>query len=49
MSILRIDSSANTTSSVTRGLTDRIIAQLGDNDVTVRDLALEPLPQITAT
>ena len=49
MSILRIDSSANTTSSVTRGLTDRIIAQLGDNDVTVRDLALEPLPQITET
>ena len=49
MSILRIDSSANTTSSVTRGLTDRIIAQLGDSDVTVRDLALEPLPQITET
>jgi len=49
MSILRIDSSANTTSSVTRGLTDRIIAQLGDSDVTVRDLAREPLPQITET
>ena len=49
MSILRIDSSANTTDSVTRALTDRIIAQLGDNDVAVRDLAHEPLPQITHT
>lgn len=49
MSILRIDSSANTTDSVTRALTDRIIAKLGDTDVTVRDLAREPLPQITHT
>ena len=49
MSILRIDSSANTENSVTRDLTDRIISQLGDTDVTVRDLALEPLPQITNT
>lgn len=49
MSILRIDSSANTENSVTRDLTDRIITQLGDTDVTVRDLALEPLPQITNT
>jgi FMN-dependent NADH-azoreductase len=49
MSILRIDSSANTEDSVTRALTDRIIAKLGDSDVTVRDLALEPLPQITHT
>ncbi|MEM5522082.1 NAD(P)H-dependent oxidoreductase [Sulfitobacter sp. AS59] len=49
MSILRVDSSANTTDSVTRAMTDRIIATLGDTDVTVRDLALEPLPQITGT
>ena len=49
MAILRIDSSANTNDSVTRALTDRIIAKLGDTDVTVRDLALEPLPQITQT
>lgn len=49
MSILRIDSSANTTDSVTRALTDRIIEKLGDTDVTVRDLAREPLPQITHT
>lgn len=49
MAILRIDSSANTEDSVTRGLTDRIIAALDDNDVTVRDLAAEALPQITHT
>jgi FMN-dependent NADH-azoreductase len=49
MSILRIDSSANTEDSVTRGLTDHIIATLGDADVTVRDLARSPLPQITHT
>lgn len=47
MTILRIDSSANTTSSVTRDLTDRIIARLGDADVVRRDLADTPLPQIT--
>ncbi|QFT57863.1 FMN-dependent NADH-azoreductase [Sulfitobacter sp. THAF37] len=49
MSILRIDSSANTTDSITRTLTDRIVAQLGDTDIVTRDLALEPLPQITHT
>ncbi len=49
MSILRINSSANTENSVTRALTDKIIARLGDHDVTVRDLAREPLPQITHT
>lgn len=49
MSILRIDSSANTEDSITRRLTDEIIATLGDADVTVRDLALTPLPQITHT
>jgi len=49
MSILRIDSSANTADSVTRKLTDRIVAKLGDSDIVTRDLALEPLPQITHT
>lgn len=49
MPILRIDSSANTETSVTRGLTDRIIATLDDDNVTVRDLAIEALPQITHT
>ncbi|MAM25561.1 MAG: FMN-dependent NADH-azoreductase [Rhodobacteraceae bacterium] len=49
MAILRIDSSANTETSVTRGLTDKIVEQLGDSDVTVRDLARTPLPQITNT
>ncbi len=49
MPILRIDASANTETSVTRALTDHIIATLGDSDVTVRDLALDPLPQITHT
>ncbi len=49
MSVLRIDSSANTETSVTRAMTDRIIAQLDDTDVTIRDLAHDPLPQITHT
>lgn len=49
MSILRIDSSANTQDSVTRNLTDRIVARLGDTNIVTRDLALEPLPQITHT
>lgn len=49
MSILRIDSSANTADSITRKLTDRIVAKLGDSDIVTRDLALEPLPQITHT
>lgn len=49
MTILRIDASANTENSVTRGLTDRIIATLNDPDVTTRDLAEKALPQITHT
>lgn len=49
MTILRIDSSANLTSSVTRDLTDKIIATLGDTNVVTRDLATSPLPQITQT
>ncbi|MEM6305269.1 MAG: NAD(P)H-dependent oxidoreductase [Pseudomonadota bacterium] len=47
MTLLRIDASANTTSSVTRDLTDRIIAQLSAEHVLTRDLAAQPLPQIT--
>ena len=49
MAILRIDSSANTETSVTRGLTDKIIEKLGETDITVRDLATTALPQITNT
>ncbi|WP_371156426.1 FMN-dependent NADH-azoreductase [Jannaschia sp. 2305UL9-9] len=44
--ILRIDSSARTKGSVTRDLTDRIVTHLG-GDVTIRDLAQDPLPQLT--
>jgi FMN-dependent NADH-azoreductase len=49
MTILRIDSSANTETSVTRDLTDRIVETLGDSEVITRDLARSPLPQITHT
>ena len=47
MTILHIDSSANLTSSVTRGLTAAVLAKLGDAEVITRDLDKEPLPQIT--
>lgn len=47
MTLLRIDSSANTQTSATRALTDDIIATLGETHVTTRDLAADPLPQIT--
>jgi len=43
--ILRIDSSARHTDSVTRDLTDRIIARFSSPSVTTRDLAT-PLPQV---
>ncbi|MDF1726735.1 MAG: NAD(P)H-dependent oxidoreductase [Sulfitobacter sp.] len=46
MTLLRIDSSASLTGSVTRDLTDRIIASLDQRDVVTRDLARDPLPQI---
>ena len=46
MTILRIDSSANIETSVTRELTDRIISILGATEVTIRDLAKNALPQI---
>lgn len=48
MTILRIDSSVALEGSVTRDLTDRIIAGLEDSaPITVRDLARTALPQIT--
>ena len=47
MTILRIDSSVNTKNSVSRDLTDRIIAASGSTDVVTRDLVADPLPQIT--
>lgn len=47
MTVLHIDSSANLTSSVSRDLTASILKQLGDADVLTRDLAKDPLPQIT--
>ncbi|WP_102109511.1 FMN-dependent NADH-azoreductase [Oceaniglobus roseus] len=47
--ILRIDSSANLETSVTRRLTDRVIDRFDGARVTTRDLAREPLPQITGT
>ncbi|MFT6675757.1 MAG: FMN-dependent NADH-azoreductase [Sulfitobacter sp.] len=47
MTILRVDSSANLDTSVTRDLTSRIIETLGDSDVITRDLAAAPLGHIT--
>lgn len=44
--VLRIDSSARRTGSITRDLTDRIVARLNAEDVITRDLA-DALPQIT--
>lgn len=45
-SILRIDASARTQGSITRSLTDDVIAKLGGTNVVTRDLA-ESLPQIS--
>ncbi|MGR3290679.1 MAG: FMN-dependent NADH-azoreductase [Paracoccaceae bacterium] len=47
-SILRIDASARQTGSVSRDLTDRIVARLGGENVVTRDLAM-PLPQVDET
>jgi FMN-dependent NADH-azoreductase len=44
--ILRIDASARRTGSVSRDLTDKIVARIGADHVTTRDLALTPVPQI---
>lgn len=44
--VLRIDASARRTGSISRDLTDAIVAKLNDTKVITRDLAAEPLPQI---
>lgn len=44
--VLRIDSSANRTSSQTRAMTDRIIEHLAPSQVITRDLDADALPQI---
>ena len=46
--ILRIDASARKEGSVTRDLNDRVLADLGASDVTLRDLTAA-LPQIDET
>lgn len=46
--ILRIDASARHDGSVSRGLTDKVIAKLSPADVTIRDLST-PLPLIDST
>lgn len=43
---LRIDASARRTGSVSRDLTDKIVARIGADRVTTRDLAVTPVPQI---
>ncbi len=45
--LLRIDSSVRTADSVSRALTDQIINDLEPSQVITRDLAADPLPQIT--
>lgn len=45
-SILRIDASARTSGSVSRQLTDKVVASLGA-PLVVRDLASTPVPQIS--
>ncbi len=47
--ILRIDASARRTGSVSRDLTDDIVARLNAERVITRDLAATPLPQIDET
>lgn len=48
MSLLRIDSSARKTGSVSRALADKVEAALATGPVTHRDLSRDPLPQIDA-
>lgn len=47
--ILRIDSSANLETSVTRRLTDRVVGRFDGATVVTRDVARYALPQITGT
>lgn len=44
--LLRIDASARKTGSVSRDLTNRIVARFDTPNVTIRDLAVTPLPQV---
>ncbi|MEM1430692.1 MAG: NAD(P)H-dependent oxidoreductase [Pseudomonadota bacterium] len=44
--VLRIDASARRTGSISRELADEIIARIAPQDVTIRDLAATPVPQI---
>ncbi|MFV0358192.1 FMN-dependent NADH-azoreductase [Tropicimonas sp.] len=44
--LLRVDASARRTGSISRDLTDNIVAKFGGARVITRDLATEPLPQI---
>ncbi|MEM9095084.1 MAG: NAD(P)H-dependent oxidoreductase [Pseudomonadota bacterium] len=46
--VLRIDASARHAGSVSRDLSDKIIARIEDADVTIRDLAASALPQVDA-
>lgn len=48
-SLLRIDASARREGSVTRDLTDQIVAKFAGASVTTRDLATTPVPQIDET
>ena len=45
--VLRIDSSARREASVSRGLTDQVVAKLGASRVIRRDLDAEPIPQVS--
>ena len=45
--VLRIDSSPRREASVSRGLTDRIVAKLGAERVVTRDLDAEPIPPVS--
>jgi FMN-dependent NADH-azoreductase len=47
MTILQIDSSISGSTSVTRRLTNEIVARLGDRDLVRRDLAADPLVHLT--
>ena len=44
--VLRIDTSARHTGSVSRELADKIVARIDTGHVTTRDLAVTPVPQI---
>lgn len=46
--ILRIDASARTEGSITRDLTDQVVARLSPGHVVTRDLARNPVPQLDA-